>query len=324
MSAGGAGTGGAGVSADGAGAPCGPDGPQAAPASPALAAPDAGRPPLATCPVCPRRCRLAEGQAGFCRARAARGGEVACAAYGRLTSAALDPVEKKPLAMWRPGSLLLSVGSYGCNMACPFCQNSSISMAGEDGAAWAEVPPGRLVARARALREADPRVAGLAFTYNEPLVCWEYVRDCALLAHEAGLAVVLVSNGMALPGVVGALAGLIDAANIDLKAADQRGYGRLGGDLACVQATIRALAADPACHLEVTTLVVPGLNDGEGAVRSMAGWLAGVDPGIPYHLTRFFPRWRMAGAAPTPAATVLRAAETARAAGLRHVFTGNL
>ncbi len=283
---------------------------------------DARNGTAATCPVCPRHCRLAPGEQGFCRARANVGGRVACTNYGRLTSLALDPVEKKPLALWRPGSYVLSAGSYGCNMACPFCQNDAISTAGEDDVPWRLVEPDELVALAGRLRADDPRVCGLAFTYNEPLVGWEYVRDCAELAHREGLAVVLVSNGMACTPVVRALEGLVDAANIDLKAATGEGYRALGGELACARETIEALAADPACHLEVTTLLVPGLVDPEADVDALARWLAGIDPGIPYHVTRCFPRYRMAGGAPTPVADVHRAAEVARR-HLRHVFVGN-
>lgn len=277
--------------------------------------------PYAVCPVCPHHCRIAPGATGLCRGRANVDGRSVCANYGRLTSIALDPVEKKPLAMWRPGSYVLSVGSYGCNMDCPFCQNDAISMANEHGVPWRKVAPDELVDMARRLRGEDPRVCGLAFTYNEPLVGWEYVRDCARLAHDAGLSVVLVSNGMACAPVVQGLAGLVDAANIDLKAATEEGYRELGGDLACVRATIEALATDPACHLEVTTLLVPGLVDPIADVDALARWIASLDPGIPYHVTRYFPHRRMADA-PTPLAAVRRAAEVARR-HLRHVFTGN-
>ncbi len=283
---------------------------------------EAARSGAAACPVCPRHCRLAPGEQGFCRARANVGGRVACTGYGRLTSLALDPVEKKPLARWHPGSYVLSAGGYGCNMACPFCQNDSISTAGADDVPWRATAPDELVGMALSLREDDPRVCGLAFTYNEPLVGWEYVRDCAELAHRACLAVVLVSNGMACAPVLHALEGLVDAANIDLKAATEEGYRALGGDLGCAQATIEALAADPACHLEVTTLLVPGLVDPVADVDSLARWLAGIDPLIPYHLTRCFPRHLMADGAPTPVADVHRAADVARR-HLAHVFVGN-
>lgn len=276
----------------------------------------------ATCDVCPRSCRIAPGRTGFCRARANEGGSIVAANYARATSLALDPVEKKPLAMWRPGGYVLSVGSYGCNMRCPFCQNHEISMAGGDDVGWAALTPDELVARADDLRRQNPRVEGVAFTYNEPLVAWEYVRDAAALAHKRGLANVLVSNGQACGRVLDGLAGLVDAANIDLKAPDQDGYDRLGGSFDATVSTIARLASDPVCHLEVTTLIVPGLNDDEGSVDRIARLVAGIDPSIPLHVTRFFGRHLMEGAAPTPVGHVRRAADVARR-HLLHVFVGN-
>ena len=276
-----------------------------------------------TCDTCPHHCRLAPGQTGRCHARANVGGAIRATAYGRLTSIALDHIEKKPIARWQPGSLVLSVGGYGCTMSCPFCQNHEIASAGADDVAWREVSPEDLVAMAEGLRARDPRVIGIAYTYNEPLACWEYVRDCARLAHARGLRNVLVSNGMASPSVIARLAGLIDAANIDLKARGAAAYASLGGDEASVRATIAALAADPVCHLEVTTLVVPGLSDAAEDVDEMAGWLAGLSPDIPYHLTRFFPRYRMADAQPTPVATLRELAAVARR-HLRCVLLGNV
>lgn len=284
----------------------------------------------AVCDVCPRRCRLAPGALGACRARRGAGGAAVPEGYGRVTSLALDPVEKKPLARWHPGALVLSVGGYGCNLRCPFCQNWEISQAGEKNVGWREVAPDELVALALESRRRDTRVVGIAHTYNEPLVCWEYVRDCARLAHGAGLASVLVSNGCADPAVLDGLEGLVDAANIDLKGFSDAVYDACGGapgSLARVRATIERLAADPRCHLEVTTLVVPGLSDSEGEVDAIARWLAGLAGGrgrhqIAYHVTRFFPNWRMTDRPPTPVADVYRLAEVARA-HLDHVFVGN-
>lgn len=153
----------------------------------------------ATCDACPRRCRLAEGAPGRCRARRCRDGRVLPENYGRLTSIALDPIQKKPIARWMQGSTVLSVGSYGCNLRCPFCQNWQISQSGEGDVPWREVSPRELVHMALDVRRreeaAGRQMAGIAYTYNEPLVGWEYVRDCGELAHEAGLANVLVSNG---------------------------------------------------------------------------------------------------------------------------------
>lgn len=276
----------------------------------------------ATCATCPHACRIAPGGVGRCGARANEGGRVVDDNYGRITSMALDPVEKKPLARWRPGSYVLSVGSYGCTMDCAFCQNCSIACGRESTVPWRFVAPDELVQTALQLRGEDPRVAGLAFTYNEPLCGWEYVRDTGRLAHEAGLKNVLVSNGMAQPPVIEELIGVVDAANIDLKAWSTEGYRQLGGDLDCVKGTIETLAADPACHLEVTTLLVPGLVSVED-VAQMARWLAGLDPAIPYHVTRFFPRHRMAQASPTPVEEVRRAVAAARGAGLAYVYAGN-
>ncbi|MDM8246878.1 AmmeMemoRadiSam system radical SAM enzyme [Collinsella tanakaei] len=283
-----------------------------------------------TCTVCPRRCRLAPGQTGFCRARRNEGGTVVAGNYGRVTSLALDPIEKKPLARYRPGTLVVSLGSYGCNLRCPFCQNAEISQAGEKNIPWREISPEELVDLTLDARSRDTRVIGIAYTYNEPLVGWEYVRDCARLAHEHGLANVLVSNGCVEASVLEDLTGLIDAANIDLKGFTDAFYDACGGapgSLACVKSTIERLAEDSACHLEVTTLIVPGMNDTDEEIDAAARWLAGLDGGrgresITYHVTRFFPRWHLTDRGPTPVETVYRLAEVARR-HLSHVFTGN-
>ena len=277
-------------------------------------------PGIAVCRMCPHACRLREGQRGRCRARVARGGKVVCENYGRVTALALDPIEKKPLARFRPGARVLSVGSYGCNLRCPFCQNASIAAQGAEGARWREISPEAIVAQAVAAR-ADGNV-GVAFTYNEPLVGFEYVRDAARLAKEAGLAVVLVTNGMVNPGPLSELLPLVDAANVDLKGFSQDFYDRVGGDLATVKATIEAMAECPTCHVEVTTLIVPGMNDREGEIDALAAWLASFGRDIPYHVSRFFPCHRMADAAPTPVRTVNRLAEVARR-HLDFVYTGN-
>lgn len=274
----------------------------------------------ATCNVCPHFCHLAEGELGLCLARRCVGGRVVDDNYGRVTSLALDPMEKKPFARFMEGSKVLSVGSYGCNMDCGFCQNSSISRASSEDVAWREASPDELVRLAA--ETVDQGNAGLAFTYNEPLVGYEYVRDCASLAHEAGLVNVLVSNGMANPGPVGELLPLIDAANIDLKGFTQEAYDLLDGSLECVKGTIAAFARTPSCHLEVTTLVVPELNDDPAEIDAAAQWLASLDPGIVYHLTRFFPCHRFADRSPTPIEDVLRLADVARR-HLPHVYVGN-
>ena len=225
----------------------------------------------AVCPICPHACALAEGQTGLCRARVAEGGQVMDANYGHITSLALDPIEKKPLARFRPGSKVLSVGSYGC---------------------------------------------------NEPLVGLEFVRDTGRLAHERGLTNVLVSNGYVNDGPLHEVAPLIDAANIDLKGFTQSFYDLVGGDLDTVKHTIEVLATTPTCHLEVTTLVIPGLNDSDQEIAEAAQWLASLDPSIPYHLTRFFPCHRLTDHPATPPETVHRLADIARRY-LKYVYVGN-
>lgn len=282
------------------------------------------------CGTCPRHCRLAPGALGACHARRNAGGAVVAAGYGRVTSLALDPIEKKPLARFMPGTTVLSVGGYGCNLTCPFCQNAAISQAGEKDVRWREVAPDELVSLALAARRRDPSVVGVSYTYNEPLVGWEYVRDCAKLAHGAGLVNVLVSNGCFEPAVLDALDGLVDAANIDLKGFSDAFYVACGGtprSLACVRGTIERLAVDPRCHLEVTTLVVPGMNDGDAEMDELATWLAGLDGGrgretLTHHVTRFFPHWRLTGTPPTPVAQVYHLADVSRR-HLRHVLVGN-
>lgn len=272
----------------------------------------------ANCELCFHRCRLEEGQTGFCRARVCRDGVVVPLNYGRLTSLALDPIEKKPLRRFRPGSLILSVGSFGCNLRCPFCQNHQISMAGDGAIQTVDVSPEQLADRAEALIPQGN--IGVAYTYNEPLVGYEYVRDCAALVHGRGMVNVLVTNGAVAEQPWRELLPLLDAANIDLKGFTPAWYRRLGGDLDTVKRSI-ALAAEQ-CHVEVTTLLVPGENDSVEEIRALAKWLASVRPDIPLHLSRFFPRYQMRDRLPTPAEQVYRLAEEARA-WLAHVYTGN-
>lgn len=270
------------------------------------------------CSLCPRRCALEEGQTGFCRARGNRNGEIVCLNYARVTALALDPIEKKPLRRFFPGSRILSAGSYGCNLACPFCQNHAISMADETSVPWREILPEALVGEAEAHRSEGN--IGLAFTYNEPLIGYEYVRDCARLCKGKGLKVVLVTNGSILPDPWIALLPLVDAANLDLKCFTPEGYRALGGDLETVKTAI-SLAAGR-IHLEVTTLVVPGFNDGEEEMRALAGWLAGLGSDVPLHISRFFPQYRMLDRPPTSVETIMRLSVVA-GEYLPHVYRGN-
>ena len=277
------------------------------------------------CPVCPHRCILSEGRTCLCRARGMRNGEIVPLHYGIVSSIALDPIEKKPLARFYPGSFILSVGSFGCNLRCPFCQNHEISMS--DGAEFTRgresfLPPERLAEAADRLRGRGN--IGVAFTYNEPLIGWEYVRDTAVLLREKGLKVVLVTNGCVNGEIADALLPLTDALNIDLKSFRAETYEKLlGGDLETVRRFI-ARAAER-CHVELTTLIVPGMNDSEEEIRELSEWVASLPGGeeIPLHLTRFFPRYHMTDRRPTERETVLRLVSVARER-LRWVYPGNM
>ena len=270
------------------------------------------------CKLCFHHCGLSEGQTGLCRARACRDGEIVPLNYGKLTSLALDPIEKKPLRRFHPGSLILSVGSFGCNLRCPFCQNHEISMAAEGELETVGLSPEALADKALEL-QCHGNI-GVAYTHNEPLVGYEYVRDCAALVHERDMVNLLVTNGTIEEAPWRALLPLIDAANIDLKGFTPEWYQRLGGDLETVKRSI-SLASDR-CHVEVTTLLVPGKNDSAEEIKALARWLSSVDRDIPLHLSRFFPRYRMLDKPPTPVDRVYRLADVAREY-LSFVYTGN-
>ena len=285
---------------------------------------------MARCEVCFRHCELKEGQAGSCGARGNRGGEVRPLFYGMVTGLALDPIEKKPLARFCPGTRILSVGSLGCNLHCSFCQNHEIAQADAEGrfaARAEELPPEELAALAAHYRPRGN--VGAAFTYNEPLVCYEYVRDAAKLVRERGMKNVLVTNGCAGLKVLDEVSPYIDAMNIDLKGFTDRYYREvLRGDRGMVLDFIRE--AVKRCHVELTTLVVPGENDSEEEMRELAGWVSsltdvfGGKPAseIPLHVSRFFPRYRMTDRGPTPVERVYALAREAERS-LRYVYTGN-
>ncbi len=272
------------------------------------------------CPVCPRHCALEEGEVGFCRARIAHDGKVEPFNAGKLVSIALDPIEKKPLKHFYPGQKILSVGSFGCNLRCPFCQNHQIAMAGINDLPCELATPEQLVALAKQMAALPAGNLGVAFTYNEPLIGYEFVRDCGKLLHEAGLKSVAVTNGQICAEPLAELLPYIDAMNIDLKGFTQEFYNFVGGSLACVQETITAAA--PKCHVEVTTLIVPGYNDSEEDMRREAEWLATISPEIVLHISRFFPHHKMLNSAPTPVDTVMRLCEAARQY-LPYVYAGN-
>ncbi len=279
------------------------------------------------CQVCFRHCKIEEGQTGFCGARSCREGKIVADNYGKLTALALDPIEKKPLKRFHPGTKVLSLGSYGCNLRCPFCQNSSISWSQKafeykDRAEY--YSPQEIVKMALDL---GPRGnLGLAFTYNEPLVGYEFVRDTAKLSKEAGLQNVLVTSGTASQKVLSEISPYIDAMNIDLKAFTDHFYrDLLDGDFQLVKDFITG--AVQSCHVELTTLIIPGENDSEEEMRELSAWVAVLEnqssKKIPLHITRFFPAFKMTDREPTPVSTILRLVEVAKEK-LDFVFPGNV
>ena len=281
---------------------------------------------MSECGVCFRHCDIPDGKLGFCGGRISTNGRVEAFNYGRITSLALDPIEKKPLARFFPSSMILSAGSFGCNLRCPFCQNHDISWS-EQAKRYAEtaetVTPEELVSLALGTRGRGN--IGIAFTYNEPLVGYEFVRDTACLAKAKGLKNVMVTNGTAETAVLEELRPYIDAMNIDLKGFTDRYYGKvLGGDRRQVMAFIEE--AVKTCHVELTTLIVPGENDSEEEMRELSLWVSSLrnpdGESVPLHISRFFPRFRMLDRKATDVLTVYRLAETARE-NLEYVYTGN-
>ena len=281
---------------------------------------------MVQCHVCFRHCPIEEGALGFCGGRTARNGTVEAYNYGRVTALALDPIEKKPLSRFYPGSMILSVGSFGCNLRCPFCQNHDISWSRE-AMRYAEtaetLTPRELTDLA--VKTKDRGNIWIAFTYNEPLIGYEYVRDTAKLAKNEGLKTVMVTNGTAELPVLAELAPYIDAMNIDLKGFTDRYYANvLGGSRKQVTAFIEEAVKH--CHVELTPLIVPGENDGEEEMRELSAWVGQLrnpdGESVPLHLSRFFPRFHMTDRGATPVKTVYRLAEVARER-LTYVYTGN-
>ena len=277
------------------------------------------------CNLCPHNCHILPGNTGFCRARGVlskdgeAGSGVVSLSYGKLTSIALDPIEKKPLYHFYQGSMIISVGSFGCNLRCPWCQNFHISVAGETDAEVYEVTAESLVMLAE--RYIPDGNIGVAFTYNEPLINYEYVRDASQILKERGLKSVLVTNGYINPEFFKDLLPLIDAMNIDLKGIYSDFYKKIDGDIAIVQENIREAASF--CHVELTCLLINGLNDSEREMEELTDFVASVSPEIPLHISRFFPHHKMKDREPTRIETMKKFEEIARRK-LKHVHLGNV
>ncbi len=265
------------------------------------------------CLLCPHGCKLAPGATGVCRARKNLAGDLYSLNYERVTSIALDPIEKKPLYHFHKGSKILSVGTFGCNFKCSYCQNWSIS---QEDVPTMVLEPSALVDKA--LECVDRGNIGIAYTYNEPSIWYEYVLEAAELVRERGLANVLVTNGFINPEPLKRLLPYIDAMNIDVKAFNDKFYKKYcKGSLDWVMKTVEQAAVS--CHIEVTTLVIPGLNDSPDEIEELAKWLSSIDTNIVLHLTRFYPNYLMTDIPPT-SHKIIETAKRSAKKYLNHVY----
>jgi pyruvate formate lyase activating enzyme len=275
----------------------------------------------AQCDVCPRECRLHEGQHGLCYVRARMDDQIVLTSYGRLSGSCVDPVEKKPLNHFLPGSGVLSFGTAGCNLACKFCQNWDISKSQEIDTLSDSGTPDAL---ARAAESLGCR--SIAFTYNDPVIFWEYAADVADACHAIGIKAVAVTAGYMNPEPRVAFFRHIDAANVDLKAFTEDFYHRTcAGRLANVLDTLRYLRHETNVWLEITTLLIPGHNDSDDELDAETAWIAaelGTD--VPLHFSAFHPDYKMMDVPSTPRATLTRARHIATSNGLKYVYTGNV
>ncbi len=279
------------------------------------------------CFLCPRHCLIRPGRAGVCFVRFNEAGRLVPLTYGRVSSVQLDPVEKKPLHFFHPGAKILSVGSLGCNLGCWFCQNWQIAHPKDstsdrplEAVARLTEPLGVEKLVEMALEYQALGNIGVAFTYNEPFIWFEYVLDAARALAERGLKTILVTNGYVSEAPLRELLPYIDAMNIDVKGFDHEFYRRLGGDLDTVLAT--AEAAAKVCHVEITNLLIPGINTEPGQIEQLVAWVArSLGPRTPLHFSRYFPQRR--SEEPTTPLSVLHMAEKIAAGCLDHVVLGN-
>jgi pyruvate formate lyase activating enzyme len=273
------------------------------------------------CDVCPRFCTLREGQRGLCFVRAREGERIVLTTYGRSSGFCVDPIEKKPLHHFLPGTAVLSFGTEGCNLSCKFCQNWDISKSREIAKLADEAPPGRI---ARAAKELGCR--SVAFTYNDPTIFFEYAGDVAQACHEEGIRTVAVTAGYMCPEPRAEFYRHIDAANVDLKAFTEKFYWEItGAHLQPVLDTLVYLKTQTRVWLELTNLLIPGHNDSDKELAAMTRWVVdNLGRDVPMHFTAFHPDWKMLDVPPTPAATLSRARRIALKAGVRYAYTGNV
>ncbi len=273
------------------------------------------------CDLCPRFCKLLEGQRGLCFVRARQDDQIVLTTYGRSSGFCVDPIEKKPLNHFYPGTPVLSFGTAGCNLACKFCQNWDISKSRETDTLADQASPGAI---ARAAQRLGCR--SVAFTYNDPVIFHEYAIDVAAACREAGIFSVAVTAGEVCPEPRAEFYRAMDAANVDLKAFTDRFYRQVcGGSLGAVLDTLKYLKHETAVWFEITTLLIPGENDSDAELDAETRWIAAeLGPDVPLHFTAFHPDWKMMDRPPTPPATLARARAIGLANGLHYVYTGNV
>jgi len=273
------------------------------------------------CSLCGHRCVIAEGKLGVCGVRRNVGGELKTLVYGKVCSIHVDPIEKKPLFHFLPGSASLSVATVGCNFQCDFCQNHEISQYPRDfgGAMGEPVTPEELVEVAE--RQSCPSIS---YTYTEPTVFFEYALETARLATRKGIRNVFVTNGYMTPEAIELLSPYLHAANVDFKSSEKKTYARIMGANRDVMMESIRLLKEAGVWIEITTLVIPGMNDSPSEFRAIAEYIHGLDPGIPWHVSRFHPQYRMMGCPVTPLETLNMAMEIGREVGLKYVYSGNV
>ncbi|QLG88957.1 AmmeMemoRadiSam system radical SAM enzyme [Chitinibacter bivalviorum] len=273
------------------------------------------------CNVCPRACKLHEGQRGACFVRMCENQQIVLTTWGRSSGFCIDPIEKKPLNHFYPGSSVLSFGTAGCNLACKFCQNWDISKSREMDTLMDSATPAMLAAAAQ-----QHGCKSIAFTYNDPVIFLEYAVDVATACRAAGIKTVAVTAGYIDGPARVEFFSLMDAANVDLKGFTERFYHKLcGAELAVVLDTLKYLYHETAVWLEITTLLIPGENDSDAEIQAECEWvMRELGPDVPLHFTAFHPDYKMRDLPPTPAATLTRAAQIARRCGLHYVYTGNV
>ena len=272
------------------------------------------------CNVCPRRCYIRPGEVGFCKARENRDGKLYAISYGKLTAANVDPIEKKPLFHFWPGSSSFSISSFGCSFSCPWCQNWSISQVGLKESSYQEASPEEVVKLAKRYG-----CKTISYTYNEPLIWLEYILDTAKLASKEGILNVLVTNGYTTPEALEMLAPYIHAANIDIKAYNSAFYTKYcNARLEDVRQAVKTMFGK-GWHIETTLVIIPTLNDNREEIRGLSRWIVeNLSPEVPFHISRFHPMYKMMHLNPTPLGSLVEARQIALEEGLKYVYLGNV